>query len=224
MLPEIRTLGVNLRKQFPKEVVDELAIPSYTHSNPLMRHLFWQRLAVALEWVDSLGSPIGAVLDFGSGLGILTPPLQRRSVRVIGCDIHPEVTLAGAKQLGATATEVIDARVGIGQLPDRSIGAVLALDVLEHIEDVTSLAGEFARVLSPGGKLLCSLPTENALYRLGRRLAGFSGGYHLHQPARIVAAVAQAFRLRRVARLYPGMPLFDFYEGEVVSGAAVERP
>jgi hypothetical protein len=33
-------------------------------------------------------------------------------------------------------------------------------------------------MLKPGGRLLVSLPTENALYRLGRRIAGFSGHYH----------------------------------------------
>jgi SAM-dependent methyltransferase len=213
MMPSVRSLGIHLRERFPKDVVDELAIPSYTHGNPLMRHLFWQRLAVALEWLDSLKPAPSSVLDFGSGLGILVPAMQRRGFGVIGCDIHPEVTAAGVEWMGAPAVKVIDARAGLGQLSDQSVDAVLALDVLEHVEDLPGTAAEFARVLSPGGKLLCSLPTENALYRLGRRLAGFSGGYHVQQAGAVVAAIAGSFQIRLVARLYPGVPFFDFYEG-----------
>jgi ubiquinone/menaquinone biosynthesis C-methylase UbiE len=212
MLPSVRALGDKLRARFPKAVVDELAIPSYTHGNPLMRHLFWQRLAVALEWVDSLAPAPRVVLDFGSGLGILTPALQRRAIRVIGCDIHPEVTIAGVKWLGGQSIDVIDAQNGLHQVSDQSVDAVLALDVLEHVEDPCQASVELARVLSAGGRLLWSLPTENTLYRLGRRLAGFSGGYHIQQAGAVVAAMRSSFQVRFVARLYPGLPFFDFYE------------
>lgn len=212
MLPSVYALADHLRARLPKVVVDELAIPSYTHGNPLMRHLFWQRLAVALEWIDLFEPACRSVLDFGSGLGILAPALQRRSIRVIGCDIHPEVTVAGAQWLGAQAVQAIDAGSGLAEVATQSLDAVLALDVLEHVEDLPGVAAELSRVLAPEGRLLYSLPTENALYRLGRRLAGFTGGYHVRQPDAVVTAMRGVFRVRLLGRLYPGIRLFDFYE------------
>ena len=90
-----------LRKRLPRQVVEELAIPSYTHPNWLMRYLVWERLAVALEWLDALSMKPSTVMDFGCGIGILFPSLTRRGAHVLACDIHPEVAAMGAGLLGA---------------------------------------------------------------------------------------------------------------------------
>ena len=89
---------------------------------------------------------------------------------------------------------------------------ILALEVLEHVDDLDSLAAEFRRLLRPGGSLLCSLPTENTLYRLGRRLAGFSGAYHVHGVSDVVRVLRGFLGTSRVARLYSFLPLYDFFE------------
>jgi SAM-dependent methyltransferase len=201
-----------VRQELPREVTDEIAIPSYTHRNPLMRYLFWERLASALEWIDSLTPRPTSLLDFGSGMGLLFPALARRGIGITACDIHPEVSQAAADRFGVRA-EIVDARQGLGSVPTGSVDVVLALDVLEHVPDVRSLATEFCRILRPEGRLLCSLPTENLLYRMGRRLAGFSGAYHLRDSGRVVTDLAAGLEIRRVARLYSFLPLFEFFEG-----------
>lgn len=200
-----------VRDAAPREVTDEVAIPSYTHRNPLMRYLFWERLASALEWIDSLAPRPTSLLDFGSGVGLLFPALTRRGIGITACDIHPEIAAAAAKHFGAHV-DVVDARQGLGSVSAGSVDVVLALDVLEHVPDVPSLGVEFRRILRPEGRLLCSLPTENLLYRVGRRLAGFSGAYHLRGPRQVVAGLAAGFEIRRVARLYSFLPLFEFFE------------
>lgn len=202
----------DVRQKLPKEAVDELAIPSYTHPNPLMRHLFWERLAVALEWLDGLSPAPSVVLDFGCGIGLLFSSLERRDISTIGCDIHPEATAVGVDSFGVSDVQIIDAREGLASLADESVNAILALDVLEHVDDVAYLAAEFQRLLPPQGRLLCSLPTENALYRIGRRLAGFSGAYHVHDPQQAVGELSTCLKVRRVGRLYSFAPLFDFFE------------
>ncbi len=210
--PQIQDAARDIRSQFPSEIVDEMALPSYTHPNRLMRHLFWERLAVALEWVDGLSVRPKKLLDFGCGLGILFPTLAHRGIQVIGCDINAEVARIGATRLGARHVEVLNGQQDLGVLASGSIDAVLALDVLEHVEAVPSLAEQFSRILTEHGRLLCSLPTENVFYRIGRAMAGFSGAYHVHHPAEAVMGLRTHLTVRRVGRLYPFLPLFDFFE------------
>jgi SAM-dependent methyltransferase len=169
-------------------------------------------IASALEWIDGLAPRPNSLLDFGSGMGLLFPALARRGIGVTACDIHPEVSQAAADHFGVRV-EVVNARQGLGSVPTGSVDVVLALDVLEHVPDVRSLATEFCRMLRPEGRLLCSLPTENLLYRMGRRLAGFSGAYHLRDSGRVVTDLAAGLEIRRVARLYSFLPLFEFFEG-----------
>lgn len=201
-----------LRQTLSPEVMHEIALPSYTHQNPLMRHLFWERLAVALEWLDNLAPVPSVVMDFGCGLGVLFPALTRRGLHVLAWDIHPEAPAGGAQFFGIKEIEILDARERFEGLSDGSVDAILALDVLEHVNDVASLAAEFRRLLGANGRLLCSLPTENAFYRLGRRLAGFSGAYHVHGPQHVVRGLSSCLKTRRIARLYSFLPLFDFFE------------
>jgi len=209
---DLSHLLADLASRLPDDIVAELAIPSYRHRNPLMRFLVWERLACALEWLDRLPEPPRVVLDFGCGLGPLFRSFVRRGFHVIACDLHTDVARAGARWAGIENIDVVDAASGLGSLPDECVDAALALEVLEHVEDVSALGSNFGRVLAPGGRLLCSLPTENLLYRAGRRLAGFSGHYHVRRSADIISALAKNLATRRVARLYPALPLYDFFE------------
>ncbi len=57
--------------------------------------------------------------------------------------------------------------LGVGEhLPflDNSFDVVLSLAVLEHVREPMQCANEIARVLKPGGKLLCSMPFLQPLH------------------------------------------------------------
>jgi predicted SAM-dependent methyltransferase len=64
-------------------------------------------------------------------------------------------------------------------IPDGSIDSIIAASVLEHINDRQMVLSLMASKLTPTGRIVISCPTENLLYRLGRKIVGFSGDYHL---------------------------------------------
>ncbi len=57
--------------------------------------------------------------------------------------------------------------------------------------------------------MILSGPTENALYRLGRKIAGFDGHYHTTTIHHIEQAAAQHMTLLERRRAPFGVPLFS---------------
>ena len=66
-------------------------------------------------------------------------------------------------------------------------------------------------------------PTENRIYKLGRRLVGFSGDYHRRNISHIAAAMREQFAVRIVKRLFYPFTLFVVLEAKR-QPAIVERP
>jgi SAM-dependent methyltransferase len=114
------------------------------------------RLAEALRALPDRGR----VLEVGCGGGRFLRALTevRPELQLVGCD----VSRSALGQL-ARAAPGIETRVVAGEaLPaaDGEFDAVLALDVLEHLEDPDAMLAELARVLSPAGALHLHVPCE----------------------------------------------------------------
>ena len=159
----------------------EMAVPAYAHRNPLIRWLFWSRLDAAVRLAEL--RPGAAVLDFGSGAGVLLPSLKAYATRIVATDLElaPSRTVASARGIAAEFVELPEFR----SWSERNIGAldrIFALDVLEHVDadELRELSRVFRSLLTPEGRLVISGPTESRAYRLGRALAGFKNLYH-HQ-------------------------------------------
>ena len=87
-------------------------------------------------------------------------------------------------------------------LPANHYDAVVCFSVLEHIADAAGAARGLARVLAPGGTLVCGYPMVSALMTRAFSLIGFEGidDHHVSPPAKIAAALAAALiPLARVA-------------------------
>ncbi|MDA2936695.1 class I SAM-dependent methyltransferase [Acidobacteria bacterium AH-259-A15] len=171
-----RQVLVELSKRLPREVRDEMAIPSYLHSNPFVSWLITRRMRCAIKSLELDRKQ--AILDFGCGTGMLFLNLPPHQGSYCGVDL---VTWP-AKQV-LEAHDRNDVRLlnmnNWDQLIDsNSLDRIAALEVLEHVEDVVELAKLFQTKLKPDGRLIISGPTENLFYRACRRLAGFSGKYH----------------------------------------------
>jgi len=183
---------------------DEMGIPSYLHRCHAMRWVYWQRLNLALRMA---GSCTGTVVDFGCGSGVLLPVLARQAKQVLGIDERLQLSRTVTAHFDLANVELAEAGLSI-PVGHKSVDLILALDVLEHLGDIGIVLAEFHRVLSPSGKLVISGPTENFVYRLGRRLAGFSGEYHKRSVYAVLDCAADYFCIRSIRRLFAICPFF----------------
>lgn len=123
------------------------------------------------------------VLDLGCGTGHLSRMLEREN-RVVSYDPAFEgvrVTRERRRMPGAFV-------VGGGEhLPfrDESFDAILLIDVLEHIADDAGVAREATRVLRPGGRVLCMVPENQALYSRTDAANGHLRRYHRDELLRL---------------------------------------
>jgi 2-polyprenyl-3-methyl-5-hydroxy-6-metoxy-1,4-benzoquinol methylase len=155
---------------------DDMAVPTYLHRNRLIHWLFWRRLDVAFGLLPT--GKLDSVLDFGCGTGVLLPSLATRARHVYGCDLRPEPARALVKHFGLSNVQVLAADELL-QIAPASLDCIVSADVLEHIDDLQPLLRAFHALLRPKGRLVISGPTENWLYAIGRKIAGFSGEYHV---------------------------------------------
>lgn len=94
---------------------------------------------------------------------------------------------------------------------DNSFSFIYALNTLEHIKEIDAALSEIKRVTSEGGCLIVSAPTENYLYRLGRKLIGFQTPSHYYSSKEIEDKLSKHFKIIRRKTIYPILPLFRIY-------------
>jgi 2-polyprenyl-3-methyl-5-hydroxy-6-metoxy-1,4-benzoquinol methylase len=193
-------------------ILDEAAFPAYAHRNPLIDRIFWGRLAAAEKFLAT--KSLKSVLDFGCGSGIMSYIMSGFAKLVVATDIEP-ATFNRMQQAVSFPRNVVFTTVPelASETYRRSFDAIIALDVLEHIEDLTGILGQFEKLLRPTGVVVISGPTESALYRLGRRIAGkrFTGDYHVSNVGKIEAECRRHGSIQPIATLYPVLPLFKVF-------------
>jgi SAM-dependent methyltransferase len=126
-------------------------------------HPWWQaraKLAVAL--LESNGvRPPSRVLDAGCGWGVNLEALEAHGYSVAGLD----VSRATLERLDRPDRRLIAASLTDAPPPDAErFDAVLALDVLEHLDEDRVALSHAAQLARPGGLIMVSVPALPALY------------------------------------------------------------
>ncbi len=196
------------------ENLDEAAFPAYSNPNPLMNFLFWERIYRVMMQVETRQS-LTRVLDFGCGSGVMLPFLSSRADRVYAVDIDLEPLRRLEKHI--TFAENVVFADSLEGVEKHSLDFILALDVLEHVEDIDSTFAALASLLKPDGEIIVSGPTENIFYKIGRFLAGptYSGHYHVRDIYHIRDSARLHVRVETLATLFFPIPFFVIFRGRI---------
>ena len=154
------------------------------------------------------------ILDVGCGTGATTASL-RSFGSVLGLDVGREaLTRARERNLPVARSSV--ARLPV---PPGAFDVVVALDLLEHLDDDVAAAGEIRAALAPGGLLLATVPAYSFLWSshdialehrrryTRRRLRGVleRAGFEVELCSYMMSAILPAAVAVRLAeRLRPG--------------------
>jgi SAM-dependent methyltransferase len=160
-------------------------------------HWFYQGKREIVEWwLDKKLTLTNGdlIVDAGAGTGELVGVLQEKyaakGVRVEGIE-YVEEARAIARDF-----RHLDLRAGsILELPyaDNSVKAIMALDVLEHLEDDRIAWSELVRVTAPGGLIIVNVPTFMQLWSEWDVSLGHMRRYTLPEFKRLIAPTSSQY-------------------------------
>lgn len=183
---------------------DDCALPSYAHGNKLIRWIFWKRIIAALSMAGNLENK--TVLDFGCGSGVMFKYLNDYGCVIHACDSqYYELAVDLAKKMNIN----ISMYQNLSEIENKKFDLIFALDVLEHIENIRQIIDKLYELSHNETVVILSGPTENYLYRVGRRIAGFSGLYHKRNIYDVEKQVEEKGYINRsMKKLFPIVTLF----------------
>ncbi|MBB5915001.1 ubiquinone/menaquinone biosynthesis C-methylase UbiE [Nocardia transvalensis] len=105
---------------------------------------------------DTDPGPRARVLDIGTGPGHLLARLaaRRPDLRLAGVDLAPPMIELAAGHLAGAPVELSVGDVAALPYPDDSFDYLISTISLHEWPDIDSAAGELARVLAPGGRVV----------------------------------------------------------------------
>ena len=143
-------------QNMPEEILLDLG--------PFIRHHpWWQaRAALTIRLLDDLGiKPPSPVLDAGCGWGVTLSALEKAGYQPTGLD----QSRRGLEHIDGPGRSLIEADLNqsIPRVASR-FDAVLALDVIEHLDRDQRAVGRLGSLVRPGGVLIVSVPALPDLF------------------------------------------------------------
>lgn len=195
-------------------ILSESAFPAYANKNFFIDRLFWGRVYHSYNYIlDNYKN--SSIMDFGCGSGILSYLLGSKNHKVLAYDIIIEPLNMVREQIdfGENISVSDSPLEQIIESDKNRFDCIVALDVLEHIEDLVPYVEKFKLLLKENGQVIFSGPTENILYKVGRKVAGndYSGDYHVSNIKTISNFFGNYGKVEKIKTLYPLIPLFEIY-------------
>jgi 2-polyprenyl-6-hydroxyphenyl methylase/3-demethylubiquinone-9 3-methyltransferase len=121
---------------------------------------------VRLDYIEAHAGLAGRqVLDVGCGGGLLAEGMARRGALVTGIDLAPEALTVARLHALESGVEVEYRQQAVEPLADAkpaSFDLVTCLEMLEHVPDPAAIVAALARLVRPGGHVVCSTINRNA--------------------------------------------------------------
>ena len=152
----------------------------------IARHPWWiARASLTVALLERLAiRPPSTVLDAGCGWGVTFSALERRGYRATGLDVSRKALT----RIDGNGRTLVEADLTRPSPPDAPVfDAVLALDVIEHLDDDAAAVAHLAERVAPGGALVVSVP---ALPELFSEFDSIQGHRRRYQPESLRAAFA----------------------------------
>jgi SAM-dependent methyltransferase len=123
---------------------------------------------------DTLESIFGkdkklTILDFGCNSGFFVEQLRKKGHETFGTDVSEESVEYGSAK-GIKKLFVVKDKEKL-PFPDSSFDVVMALDVLEHIENDLEALNELKRVVKPEGSIIVAVPAFPFLWGIQDEVA-----------------------------------------------------
>ncbi len=153
----------------PEEILVDLAAI-------IRRHPWWRaRASLTLDLLRDLGvGPPARVLDVGCGWGVTLEALEAQGYEALGMD----VSRRSLEQLDRPGRALIEADLTRPMGHDAPThDAVLALDVIEHLDDDRAAVRRLGHLTRPGGCVVVSVPALPELYGEFDRIQGHRRRY-----------------------------------------------
>ena len=156
-------------------------------SEMIARHPWWQaraKLTLGLLKHLRIVAP-SRILDAGCGWGVTLSALERAGFVTTGLDVSRKglerLDRDGRRLIEADLTQPFDDRT-------ETFDAVLALDVIEHLDDDSAAVKNLAKLVKPGGVLIVSVP---ALPEMWSEFDTIQGHRRRYDPKKLRAAFAE---------------------------------
>ena len=121
----------------------------------------------AQEMVRQL--PRGKMVELGAGEGAFCQWGRREGFDVTALELDPAIfRVPGVECLSADLNQAVP-------LPDACCDLVVAMDIIEHLENQYQFVREISRILRPGGRAVLSTPNE---HNLANRWTYFWSGFY----------------------------------------------
>ncbi|CAN5905858.1 class I SAM-dependent methyltransferase [soil metagenome] len=156
-------------ENMPEEILVELA-------GIIRRHPWWRaRARLTLSLLQRLDvRPPARILDAGCGWGVTLDLLEQQGYQATGMDISKRTL----EHLDRPGRELVLADL-TQPLPDgvEPYDAVLALDVIEHLDDDQAAVERFGALTKPGGLVIVSVPALPEMYTEFDKIQGHRRRY-----------------------------------------------
>jgi 2-polyprenyl-6-hydroxyphenyl methylase/3-demethylubiquinone-9 3-methyltransferase len=118
-----------------------------------------------LDYIERRAGLAGlTAVDVGCGGGLLSEGMARRGARVLGIDLAPEA-LAVARLHALEAAIPVEYRAiaveALAESAPANYDLVTCLEMLEHVPDPSAIVVALARLVRPGGHVICSTINRN---------------------------------------------------------------